>query len=759
MNGLTVRARAVTGTAGIALLSALFTVAVDRGESGTLIVLEWLAFVAVVAVVIWAYVCTPLERPLAQMAQACEQLTEGRLDVAVVASGAGESARVLAGLEGVRSTLKDLTEELNRVSAEHDRGDIDARIAVEKFSGGYRTMAQGVNDMVAGHIAVKKKAMAVVKAIGEGDFDAPLEQFPGKKAFINETIERLRANLRALIEEMNHMSTEHDRGDIDVRIAVEKFSGGYKTMAQGVNDMVGGHIAVKKKAMAVVKAFGEGDFTAPMEQLPGKKAFINETIEQVRRNLVSLVDGMTRALSEEEASGGPVIDAAQYSGGYRTMAQGVADMAAGHAAIKKAMGVVKAFGEGDFDAPLERFDGKNAFINITIDQVRTNLKALIEDASSLAAAAVAGRLDVRADVRRHHGGFRTIIEGVNDTLDAVIGPLNEVSRVLVAMSQGDLDQSITQSYSGRLEELRVAANTTVEKLAETVSQVAEATDQLAGAANQISSAAQTLSQSATEQAASVEETSAGIEQMTTSIAQNSDNAKVTDGIASQTASEAADGGRAVQGTVEAMKEIASKIAIIDEIAFQTNMLALNATIEAARAGEHGKGFAVVATEVGKLAERSQIAAHEIGLLASGSVQTAEQAGALLSEIVPRIGRTSDLVQEIASACAEQTSGTRQINVAMTQMSQLTQQNASFSEELAATAEEMMSQTAALQDLMTFFRLAGIQLGGSSRQTRPAAQLAVGGGRRAGTPPRQGNPFAGAFAGGEAAAPENKFERF
>jgi methyl-accepting chemotaxis protein len=190
--------------------------------------------------------------------------------------------------------------------------------------------------------------------------------------------------------------------------------------------------------------------------------------------------------------------------------------------------------------------------------------------------------------------------------------------------------------------------------------------------------------------------------MGASISQNSDNAKVTDAIAAKAAADAGEGGVAVQQTVAAMQQIASKIAIIDDIAFQTNMLALNATIEAARAGEHGKGFAVVAAEVGKLAERSQIAAQEIGKLAGDSVRTAEHAGNLLGEIVPSIRRTSDLVQEITAASAEQTGGVTQINQAMSQMSQITQQNASSSEELAATAEEMMSQTATLRQMMQFF---------------------------------------------------------
>jgi methyl-accepting chemotaxis protein len=243
-----------------------------------------------------------------------------------------------------------------------------------------------------------------------------------------------------------------------------------------------------------------------------------------------------------------------------------------------------------------------------------------------------------------------------------------------------------------------------EKLVEIITAVRANGDSLASASEEISATAQSLSQASSEQAASVEETSASIEQMTASINQNTENAKVTDSMAGKAAKEATEGGEAVGSTVEAMKKIAGKIGIVDDIAYQTNLLALNAAIEAARAGEHGKGFAVVAAEVRKLAERSQVAAQEIGELASSSVSLAEKAGKLLDEIVPSINKTSDLVQEIASASSEQSSGVAQINGAMGQLNQTTQQNASASEELAATAEEMSSQTEQLQNVMSFFKL-------------------------------------------------------
>jgi methyl-accepting chemotaxis protein len=307
---------------------------------------------------------------------------------------------------------------------------------------------------------------------------------------------------------------------------------------------------------------------------------------------------------------------------------------------------------------------------------------------------------------------------------SITRPVSEAAAAATELSEGNLTIKIKSDSKDETGMLMAAMETMVGKLTQIISEVNVASDALNNAAGQVSQTAQSLSQSSSEQAASVEETTASIEEMTASITQNTENAKVTNGMANKSASEATEGGQAVNNTVDAMKQIASKIGIIDDIAYQTNLLALNAAIEAARAGEHGKGFAVVAAEVRKLAERSQVAAQEIGQLAGSSVKMAEQAGKLLDEMVPSIKKTSDLVEEIAAASQEQSAGVGQINGAMGQLNKATQQNASASEELAATAEEMGGQAAQLQELMSFFRLdtspRKVGAGGTAKAARPAA---------------------------------------
>jgi methyl-accepting chemotaxis protein len=414
------------------------------------------------------------------------------------------------------------------------------------------------------------------------------------------------------------------------------------------------------------------------------------------------------------------------------------------APIRECVDIANRIAAGNMDVRFGEFTREETGNLLqAMQKMVTAVDELINDASILADAAVAGNLATRADAGRHQGSFRKVVEGVNATLDAVIGPLNVAAEYVDRISKGDIPPRITDTYRGDFNEIKININVLIDatnelthvakeissgnlaldikersaademmkamvamvrNLNDVVSEVQVAAANVGSASEALSASADQISQGATEQAAAAEETSSSMEQMTSNIRQNSDNARQTEKIAAKSAGDAEEGGTMVAETVLAMKDIAGKISIIQEIARQTNLLALNAAIEAARAGEHGKGFAVVASEIRKLAERSQQAAGEISKLSASSVDIAERTGTTLAAIIPNIRKTADLVMEINASSTEQDKGAAQISKAVLQLDQVIQQNASGAEELASTAEQLASQAELLQAKIGFFRL-------------------------------------------------------
>jgi methyl-accepting chemotaxis protein len=301
---------------------------------------------------------------------------------------------------------------------------------------------------------------------------------------------------------------------------------------------------------------------------------------------------------------------------------------------------------------------------------------------------------------------------------SITTPLLGAVKAADEIAAGDLRTRITVDGRDEVGRLQAAMGAMIERISQVIGEVRAGADALTAASNQVSITSQSLSQGTGEQAASVEETTSSLEEMSASITQNAENSRQTEAMAAEQAGHAAEGGKAVDDTVAAMRTIAERTSIIEEIAYQTNLLALNAAIEAARAGEHGKGFAVVAAEVRKLAERSQVAAKEIGETADGSVAIAERSGKLIGGLVPAIRKTADLVAEVSAASQEQSSGVQQVSKAMAVVDQVTQRNASAAEELSSTAEEMASQAESLQQLVAYFQVAD---GRVARAAATAAQ--------------------------------------
>ncbi|MBY5824750.1 methyl-accepting chemotaxis protein [Rhizobium leguminosarum] len=311
------------------------------------------------------------------------------------------------------------------------------------------------------------------------------------------------------------------------------------------------------------------------------------------------------------------------------------------------------------------------------------------------------------------------IRDLVNSMSRMTANLRTTATIANQISNGDL--TVSPKPLSEKDMLGIALEQMVERLRGVVADAIAAAENVSAGSQELSSSSEQVSQGATEQAASAEEASASMEEMAANIKQNADNASQTEKIARQSAKDAEASGEAVTRAVQAMRTIAEKIGIVQEIARQTDLLALNAAVEAARAGEHGKGFAVVASEVRKLAERSQSAAAEISSMSGDTVKAAQEAGDMLGRLVPDIRKTAELVSEISAACREQDVGAAQINEAIQQLDKVTQQNAGASEQMSATSEELASQAEELQTSIAFFK---VDMAGGRRDRTPAARMTV-----------------------------------
>lgn len=522
-----------------------------------------------------------------------------------------------------------------------------------------------------------RSCIAIANRVAEGDLQVTFpEATQDETGQLAESLRIMVENLKRLIDDMNHMSAQHDAGDIDVIIPVERHKGAFQTMGQGVNTMVAGHISVKKKAMACVAEFGRGNFNAPLERFPGKKAFINETIEELRKNL---------------------------------------------------------------------------------QEVNRTVGTLIE-------AAKAGRLEARGDHRNLQGDWASLVKGLNELIDAVVHPINDVQRVMGQIEQGDLTARIHATYQGDFQKLAQAINNSATRLSQVLTDISAASNTLASSADELTATASSMSQTAeqmslqahgaaagTEQAganvksiaaaleemsantntvataseevsanlrtvgaaveqmsanmktiaasteqmnASVHSVATAIEEMSVSLNEVSKNSNQAATVAHRAATNAQTTAQIVDRLGRSAQEIGKVVDMIKGIAAQTNLLALNATIEAASAGEAGKGFAVVANEVKELAKQTASATEEIRSQVEGMQQNTQQAVKAIDDIVAVINEINAISASIAASVEEQTATTNEISKNVGQaalgtqdVSRNVQQAASGANEISRNVQE------------------------------------------------------------------------
>lgn len=610
-----------------------------------------------------------------------ERISRGNIPEIITDTYNGDFNEIKNSINLLIGNLNEFIGDMKNMSEQHDLGDIDVNVDEDKFEGAYKVMAKGVNDMVFGHISVKKKAMGCVAEFAKGNFDAELERFPGKKVFINEGIEELRRNLKTFISEMQNMSEQHDLGDIDVMVDEDKFEGSYKVMAKGVNDMVNGHINVKKKAMGCVAEFVKGNFDAELERFPGKKVFINNNMEALRKNLKDVnseIGGLVNAAIE---------------GNLNTRAK------------------TDGF-EGDWS---KLVSGLNSLIEAIVEPIK-EVTSVMNDISR-------GNLGVTIS-GYYQGEFAVLSEAVNKTAKDLNQVVGEISNVLGQVSDGNLDIDHVREYDGDFKNISDSLNMIIEALNNVLGEIVMSSEQVSSGSGQVSGGSQALSQGATEQASAIQELTASIAEVAQNTKENAKNASQASSLTLSVKDNAETGNGHMIEMLEAMEEINDSsaniskiIKVIDDIAFQTNILALNAAVEAARAGQHGKGFAVVAEEVRNLAARSANAANETTDLIQGSMKKAEKGTGIaketakaLTDIVEGVAKAADLVEEIAKSSNEQANGITQINVGVSQISQVVQTNAATAEESAAASEELSSQAELLKQMVGNFKLRKAQKG-------------------------------------------------
>lgn len=663
-------------------------------EQGFNFMLIVMGIIIILSVIISFTISRSISKKLNLIQNGAQKLADGDLNFELNINSTDEIGNLASSFEQVRNNLKALIADANMLAEAAIQGRLTTRADASKHNGDYRKIVEGVNSTLN---VIVDKIFWYEQMLDAIPFPISVTDIEMNWTFFNKAAEQVTGKKR---DEWKGKACNHWGADI-----CNSERCGIKLLKKGIPTSI-----FRQPGM-------EMNFQVDTAYL------LDSTGKQIGH--IEIVQDITKAQAIKEYNKVEV----------ERLAANLTKLSKGDVAFDLNICAANQYTEAEY----QNF----SLINTNLEKVQEAIIKLSNDADMLVNAALEGKLATRADASKHSGDFRKIVEGVNNTLNAVINPLNVAALYVDKIAKGDMPQIITDNYNGDFneiktnlnllisslnlvidkaklvsngdltvtlekrsdnDELMIALSNMVTRLKETIVQIMESVQNVSSGSSQLSSAAVQIAQGANEQASSAEEVSSSIEEMNSTIQQNTDNAIQTKEISTSSSQGIVEVSTAAQKSLEAIQVIAEKIKVVNSIAEKTDILAINAAIEAARAGEHGKGFAVVAAEVRKLAETSQKAAVEINSLSATSLKLTEAGGAAMMKLIPDIQKTSTLVEEIAAASVEQNSGVAQIAKAIEQLSQIIQQNSTSAEEMSSTAEELSSQAEALQEAIMFFNI-------------------------------------------------------
>ena len=616
-------------------------------------------------------------RPLSVSASYIERISKGDIPEKITDTYNGDFGAIKDNLNQCIDALNGLLTAREEVSRQHELGMIDAVMPAEKFQGAYATMAKGINDLLQSHIDLSVHMVEVISRYAAGDLSADMDRLPGMKAMITEAMDKAKASLMMLECEIMGLVEVAKAGMLSMRADSSKFDYNFKGMIDGLNailDAVTGPITV---AAECVDRIGKGDIPAKITDE------FNGDFDTLRNNLNACIDGLgalveTNAVLQRMALNDHSLPV---SGSYQGIFADVANATnTAQSRVKSIVRISQSVAAGNYHEDLAALKkigkrSENDEVLPNFIQMMEAIDALNQDAGILAKAAVDGKLSVRADVSKHQGEYRKVIEGINRSLDAFANPLQDVAGILDRLAGGDLTAEITKQHAGDFKKLADAVNTLAVQVRSAIQQIGNNTKALVAAAEELNKVSQQMGASAEETSAQVNVVSGTSVQVSNNVSTVASAAEEMGASIKEIAKSTAEATRVATSAVKTAEatnktisklgqssaEIGQVIKVITSIAQQTNLLALNATIEAARAGEAGKGFAVVANEVKELAKETAKATEDISRKIEAIQTDTKGAVEAIGQIGSVIVQISDIQNTIASAVEEQSATTNEIS--------------------------------------------------------------------------------------------------